>query len=165
SWVVLVRDRSGGRVRAGRDGRPVIDSRPDREAHAHLRQGVAAAARLHLAAGATELLALHSRPHQLRRGAGLSPADIDAFCDRLAASPQDRNRAPIFSAHQLGTCRMGSDRRQAVCDENGEVFGVRGLYIGDGSAFPASSGVNPMITIMALAHHTAQRIKASQSTA
>jgi len=161
SWVVLVRDRSGGRVRAGRDGRPIIEYRPDREAHAHLRQGVAAAARLHLAAGASELLALHSRPHQLRRGGGLSQAAIDAFCDRLAASPQDRNRSPIFSAHQLGTCRMGSDRRQAVCDENGEVFGVRGLYIGDASAFPASSGVNPMVTIMALAHHTAQRIKAS----
>jgi choline dehydrogenase-like flavoprotein len=160
SWVVLVRDRSGGRVRAGRDGRPIVEYRPDREAHAHLRQGVAAAARLHLAAGAVELLALHSRPHQLRRGAGLSPAEIDAFCDRLAASPQDRNRSPLFSAHQLGTCRMGSDRRQAVCDENGEVFGVRGLYIGDASAFPASSGVNPMITIMSLAHHTAQRIEA-----
>ena len=55
---------------------------------------------------------------------------------------------------------MGSDRRQAVCDENGQVFGVRGLYIGDASAFPASSGVNPMITVMALAYHTAQRIKA-----
>jgi choline dehydrogenase-like flavoprotein len=161
AWVVLVRDRHGGRVRVGRDGRPIVEYRPDREAHAHLRQGVAAAARLHWAAGALELLALHSRPHQLRRGAGLSPAAIDAFCDRLAASPQDRNRSPIFSAHQLGTCRMGSDRRHAVCDENGQVFGLRGLYIGDASAFPASSGVNPMITIMALAHHTAQRIKAA----
>jgi len=161
AWVVLVRDRKGGRVRAGRDGRPIVEYRPDREAHAHLRQGAAAAARLHLAAGALELLALHSRPHQLRRGGGLSPAAIDAFCDRLAASPQDGNRSPLFSAHQLGTCRMGGDRRQAVCDENGQVFGVRGLYIGDASAFPASSGVNPMITIMALAHHTAQRIKAS----
>jgi choline dehydrogenase-like flavoprotein len=160
SWVVLVRDRTGGRVRAGRDGQPVVEYRPDREAHTHLRQGMAAAARLHLAAGAQELLALHSRPHQLRRGAGLSPAAIDAFCDRLATSPQDRNRAPIFSAHQLGTCRMGSDRRTAVCDENGQVFGMRGLYIGDASAFPASSGVNPMVTVMALAHHTAQRIKA-----
>ncbi|HEV7506048.1 MAG TPA: GMC family oxidoreductase [Thermoanaerobaculia bacterium] len=160
SWVVLVRDRIGGRVRVGRDGRPIVEYRPDREAHAHLRQGVAAAARLHLAAGARELLALHNRPHQLRRGAGLSPAAIDAFCDRLTTSPQDRNRAPIFSAHQLGSCRMGSDRRTAVCDEDGQVFGVRGLYIGDASAFPASSGVNPMATIMALAHHTAQRIKA-----
>lgn len=161
SWVVLVRDRTGGRVRAGRDGRPIVEYRPDPEAHAHLRQGMAAAARLHWAAGALELLALHSRPHQLKRGAGLSPAAIDAFCDRLATSPQDRNRSPIFSAHQMGTCRMGSDRRTAVCDENGQVFGVCGLFIGDGSAFPASSGVNPMVTIMALAHHTAQRIKAS----
>ncbi|HSS50290.1 MAG TPA: GMC family oxidoreductase [Thermoanaerobaculia bacterium] len=160
SWVILVRDRTGGRVRAGRDGQPVVEYRPDREAHAHLRQGMAAAARLHWAAGALELLALHSRPHQLRRSAGLAPAAIDAFCDRLATSPQDRNRAPIFSAHQLGTCRMGSDRRTAVCDENGQVFGVRGLYVGDASAFPASSGVNPMVTVMALAHHTAQRIKA-----
>jgi choline dehydrogenase-like flavoprotein len=92
-----------------------------------------------------------------------APADPDSgdeavSLDELAAI---RNRSPIFSAHQLGTCRMGSGPRSAVCDENGQVFGVRGLYIGDASAFPASSGVNPMITIMALAHHTAQRIKAS----
>jgi choline dehydrogenase-like flavoprotein len=55
---------------------------------------------------------------------------------------------------------MGRDARSAVCSAEGEVFGVRGLFIADASAFPASSGVNPMITIMALAHHTAQRIKA-----
>jgi choline dehydrogenase-like flavoprotein len=54
---------------------------------------------------------------------------------------------------------MGADRRTAVCDGGGEVFGVRGLFIADASAFPASSGVNPMVTIMALAHHTAQLIK------
>ena len=64
----------------------------------------------------------------------------------------------MFSAHQMGTCRMGQDKRTAVCDASGEVFGVRGLYIGDASAFPLSSGVNPMITIMAMAHHTARRI-------
>jgi choline dehydrogenase-like flavoprotein len=45
-----------------------------------------------------------------------------------------------------------------VCDEDGEVFGISGLFIADASAFPGSSGVNPMITIMALAHHTAGRI-------
>ncbi|HEX4963411.1 MAG TPA: GMC family oxidoreductase N-terminal domain-containing protein [Thermoanaerobaculia bacterium] len=158
TWVILVRDRTGGRVRVGKDGKPIVEYRPDPEAHAHLRQGAATAARLHLAAGAREVLGLNSRPHQLRAGA--SQAAIDAFCDRLAASPLDRNRSPIFSAHQMGTCRMGSDARSAVCDENGQVFGVRGLFIGDASAFPASSGVNPMITIMALAHHTAQRIEA-----
>jgi choline dehydrogenase-like flavoprotein len=54
---------------------------------------------------------------------------------------------------------MGADPRTAVCDAGGEVFGVRGLFIADASAFPASSGVNPMVTIMALAHHTAQQIR------
>jgi choline dehydrogenase-like flavoprotein len=39
----------------------------------------------------------------------------------------------------------------SVCDENGAVYGVKGLYVADASLFPASSGVNPMITVMALA--------------
>ena len=59
----------------------------------------------------------------------------------------------------MGTCRMGSDPRSAVCDERSEVFRVKGLYIADASAFPASSGVNPMITIMALAACVADGIE------
>ncbi len=47
---------------------------------------------------------------------------------------------------------MGRDRRTAVCDADGEVFGVRNLFVADASAFPASSGVNPMITMM-VTHH------------
>jgi choline dehydrogenase-like flavoprotein len=35
------------------------------------------------------------------------------------------------------------------------------VWIGDGSGFPTSSGVNPMVTIMALAHRTAAAIAAS----
>jgi choline dehydrogenase-like flavoprotein len=65
-------------------------------------------------------------------------------------------REELFSAHQMGTCRIGRDERSAVCDERGAVFGVKGLYVADASAFPASSGVNPMITILALATCVAQ---------
>jgi hypothetical protein len=54
----------------------------------------------------------------------------------------------VFSAHQMGTCRMGRDARSAVCDERGEVFGAKGLYVADASLFPMSSGVNPMVTVM-----------------
>jgi choline dehydrogenase-like flavoprotein len=46
---------------------------------------------------------------------------------------------------------MGSDPRTSVCDERGSVRGIAGLYVADASLFPASSGVNPMITIMGLA--------------
>jgi choline dehydrogenase-like flavoprotein len=35
---------------------------------------------------------------------------------------------------------------------------VKGVWIGDGSAFPTASGTNPMVSIMALAHRTAEAI-------
>jgi choline dehydrogenase-like flavoprotein len=159
SFIVLVRDKTGGRVRLGKDGRPVIEYRPGAPEQAFLKRGIAEAVRVHLAAGATDVLTLHTREHTFRRSEELTDAQIDAFCQRLGKAALDRNWSALFSAHQMGTCRMGSDPRTAVCDENGEVFGVQGLFIADGSAFPLSSGVNPMLTIMALAHHTAQRVK------
>jgi choline dehydrogenase-like flavoprotein len=155
--IVLARDALGGRVRLSRSGRPVIDYRIGAQEQTHLRQGIAAAVRVHLAAGAHEVLTLFTREQRHRAA---DSAALDAFCDRLARCAIERNWSTIFSAHQMGTCRMGRDARTAVCDERGAVFGVRGLFMADASAFPASSGVNPMITIMALAHHTAQRIKA-----
>jgi len=156
--IVLVRDRHSGRVRLGRDGSPVVEYRPGRLEHRLLREGIAAASRVHLAAGARQLLALNHRRLGLR-DAG-DRAAVDAYFSDVAASRFGRNWSTLFSAHQMGTCRMGRDPRTAVCDADGQVFGIRGLYVADASAFPASSGVNPMITIMALSHHTAQRIDA-----
>ena len=60
----------------------------------------------------------------------------------------------------MGTCRMGHDPATAVCNEDGRVFDRPGLYVADASLFPASSGVNPMLTVMALAHVIAERVKA-----
>lgn len=155
--IVLVRDRSTGRVRVDRDGAPVVDYRPGRREREQLRLGIAAASRVLLAAGAGQLLALNHRRLGLR--AADDPAARASYFDDVARSRSERNWSTLFSAHQMGTCRMGADPRTAVCDGGGEVFGVRGLFIADASAFPASSGVNPMVTIMALAHHTAQHIK------
>ncbi len=60
--------------------------------------------------------------------------------------------------HQMGAAAIGSDTRNSVVSESGEVHGVRGLYVADGSLFPGSSGVNPMLTIMAIADHVARGI-------
>jgi choline dehydrogenase-like flavoprotein len=151
--IVLARDRATGRVRLGAGGRPVIDYRPGEREQEHLRRGVAAAVRVHMAAGAREVLTAHTRELCLRRG-----GDADAFCARVLREPVADNWCGLYSAHQMGTCRTGRHRRDAVCDGAGRVFGVEGLYVADGSAFPASSGVNPMLTILALAHHTARGI-------
>ena len=157
--IVLARDKLGGRVRLNSRGRPVVDYRPGLAERADLQHGIAQAVRLHLAAGASDVLTLHSRARK-RNLTDRSPATVEALCREVGEAAIDRNWSTLFSAHQMGTCRMGNDPQTAVCDATGEVFGVHGLFIGDSSAFPASSGVNPMVTIMALAHHTAQAIKA-----
>jgi choline dehydrogenase-like flavoprotein len=159
AFIVLVRDRDGGTVRLSRRGQPVIDYLPGRQEIDHLKQGMAAAVRIHLAAGARQVLTLHTRGLYLRLSGRGDVQAGEEFCRRIARHRVDRNWCTLYSAHQMGTCRMGRNARTAVCDADGQVFGMRGLFIADASAFPASSGVNPMITVMALAHHTAQRIK------
>lgn len=124
AMIVLARDRTGGRVRARRDGGVDINYKPGPDERALLERGVAEVERVHRAAGARQVVVT--------------------------------SREELFSAHQMGTCRMGRDERNGVCDERGAVFGVRGLYVADASAFPASSGVNPMITVLALATCVAQ---------
>jgi len=56
---------------------------------------------------------------------------------------------------------MGNDAATSVANPWGELHDTTGVWIGDASAFPTSSGTNPMITIMALAHRTAEAIASS----
>ena len=56
----------------------------------------------------------------------------------------------------MGTCRMGREPGSSAFGPWGESHEIAGLWIADASAFPSASGVNPMITIMALAYRNAQ---------
>jgi len=147
--IALIRDRVGGRVSARRDGSVCIAYHPGRHEQAMLRRSLVEMCRLQLAAGALEVQTVHARERSLRADA---PERVRrAFLEALGRAPVASNRSLLFSAHQMGTARMGRDPRGAVCDARGRVFGVRGLYVADASAFPSSSGVNPMISVMALA--------------
>jgi cholesterol oxidase len=61
------------------------------------------------------------------------------------------------TVHPLGGCPMGSSRESGVVDEYGEVWGVPGLFIADGSVLPGPAGANPSLTIAALADRFADR--------
>jgi choline dehydrogenase-like flavoprotein len=154
--IALTRDATGGRVRSRRDGGVTIDYAVGRREQTLLAHGIESAARVQFAAGAEEVHTLHATGPVLRRSA----PDVEAFARRILSEPIAANRCTVFSAHQMGTCRMGRERRVSVCDENGAVYGVKGLYVADASLFPASSGVNPMITVMALAKCVAERVVA-----
>ena len=149
--IALTRDASGGRVRARRDGGVTIEYTLGRREQSLVSRGIASAARVQIAAGADEVHTLHANGLVFRRSATTRPSEIESFCERVIAEPVTANRCMVFSAHQMGTCRMGRERMNSVCDESGAVYGVKGLYVADASLFPASSGVNPMITVMALA--------------
>ena len=57
---------------------------------------------------------------------------------------------------------MGRAPETSVAGPWGELHDTPGVYIGDGSAFPTASGTNPMVSIMALAHRTAEAIAGSK---
>lgn len=62
------------------------------------------------------------------------------------------------TAHILGGCCMGESREKGVVDFKGEVFGYPNLFVADGSVVPANLGVNPSLTITALAEHIMEQM-------
>ena len=111
---------------------------------------------MHEAAGAQQLLAAASGAPLWRWG-----DDLDAFIARAQRIQLRAGGWTLFSAHQMGTCRMGNDPKTSVATPWGELHDAKGVWIGDGSAFPTASGTNPMITIMALAHRNALAVAAA----
>ncbi|MBF9141822.1 GMC family oxidoreductase N-terminal domain-containing protein [Hymenobacter properus] len=161
SFIVLTRDRDGGRVTIDKNGAPLIDYVLSDFDRANMLEGVRAAAQIHVAAGAENVYLPHGTlpTLQAQDGVLLNPALLDQL-PHLSWKP---NQFGLYSAHQMSTCRMGGDAATHPLRPNGETVEVQGLFVADGSAFPACSGVNPMLTIMALAHFTAQGMKAAET--
>jgi cholesterol oxidase len=64
------------------------------------------------------------------------------------------------TAHVLGGARLGADPQTSVVSPDHEVWGYPGLYVVDGSVIPANVGVNPSLTITALAERAMTRLTA-----
>ena len=77
-----------------------------------------------------------------------------------AAGVTDLFRQSQDANHLGGTARMGADRRTSVVDADCRSWDVPNLFVCDGSVFPTVGGVNPALTIQALAMRTADRIEA-----
>jgi enediyne biosynthesis protein E9 len=63
-----------------------------------------------------------------------------------------------YASHPLGGCRMAESPELGVVDHGGAVFGYEGLYCIDSSIIPTSLGVNPSLTIAAVAERCADRL-------
>jgi choline dehydrogenase-like flavoprotein len=107
--------------------------------------GIVRAAEIHFAAGASEVYPNVAGMPVLRGG------DLAAFESAPIKPPQLR----LEAFHPMGTARIAADPSEGVCNSDGAVNGIDGLYVADASLFPTSVGVNPMMTIIAFAKRVA----------
>ncbi len=148
---VHLSDLSAGRVGLGTEGSLRASYKLTRDDARRLTFGIARAAEIHFAAGATEVY-----PNIARVGV-LRPGDLAQF-EATTFKPAELR---LEAFHPMGTARIAADPREGVCDTSGAVNGSRDLYVADGSLFPTSVGVNPMMTIIAFAKQVSRGIAAA----
>jgi choline dehydrogenase-like flavoprotein len=134
---LMVSDRPRGRI-VSVAGRPVIRYDLDPRDLDRFRTGLVRLRELFEAAGAREVF--------LPVPKGISPEKVPA-----------RN-LKLMAFHPLGTARADARPSHGVVDGNLDVHGVEGLHLADGSVVPSALGVNPQLTIMALATRLASRL-------
>ncbi|MCI0582052.1 MAG: GMC family oxidoreductase N-terminal domain-containing protein [Chloroflexi bacterium] len=163
--VAVTRDGGEGRTTLTRAGRVRIDYRLDASGVATLRHALGSMARIARAAGAVEILAAATPIVRHDTRGSREGERFDAFLGRLASMDFAPNRGSVFSAHQMGTLRMGADAGDHAADPGGRVRGpdgavIAGLYVADTSTFPTGIGVNPMLAVMTMAKRVARTIRA-----
>jgi choline dehydrogenase-like flavoprotein len=154
---VLLRDRQGGRVRIDSEGNPVSSYSLSAFDRAHLKRGFIGAAQILEAAGAKLIYSPHAKfclyePRKL--------GSLESFERDMDRAGWGNGQVSLFSFHVMGTARLGNSAGNSATNPDGETWEVRNLFVMDGSSFPSASGVNPMISIEAVAHRNARALAA-----
>ena len=170
-FIAITRDADWGRVTPLRSGRARIDYALSGSDVAQLREGLVQLARIGEAGGADAIMAPGHAIERWRRQDG--ELAFAAYLERLRGFDFRPHRGAVFSAHQMGTARMGEEPGLHVCDPRGRVRWsvaglssdqtIRGLYVADSSLLPTALGVNPMVTVMLLARRVARTVLAEGS--
>lgn len=145
---VQLADESTGRVGIAGDGSiranyKLTDDDADRVVF-----GIARAAEIHFAAGATEVYPNIGRAPVLR------PGEVAQF-EATRFKPSELR---LEAFHPQGTARIAANPSEGVCAADGSVNGVKDLYVADASLFPTAVEVNPMMTIIAFAKRVAAEV-------
>jgi choline dehydrogenase-like flavoprotein len=153
----LLRDRDAGEVRVGRDGEPVVRYRLSSFDRDNLRTGLDGGAQILEAAGAKRIFSSHSDWVSYDPGVD---GDRNRFMRDADRCGWANGQVSLASFHIMGSARMGGTPSTSACTPGGETWDVRDLVVCDASAFPSASGVNPMVSIEAIAHMNASALAA-----
>jgi choline dehydrogenase-like flavoprotein len=153
--IILLREWGSGEVKVDRHGFPKVSYRLDTRDKLNFVKGIKEAAKILAAAGAIEIVTLHSDYTGVKGNVRITKKDLDSFNETVTTRGIDYNKIMLYSAHLMGTCRISAEESTGAARPSGELYGVENLFIGDASVFPTDLGVNPMVTIMAMAKRTA----------
>ncbi|CAL5188332.1 unnamed protein product [Lathyrus oleraceus] len=123
----------------------------------NLQKGIDKVLRILAAAGAEEIGTHHNKGKTINVKKA-SYHEFEKFVTKESSRPIKDLSTPVCSAHQMGSCRMGSDPTQSAVKQTGETWEMEGLYVADTSVFPTALGVNPMVTVQSIAYCTAQSV-------
>ncbi|KAH8699185.1 putative long chain fatty alcohol oxidase [Talaromyces proteolyticus] len=167
-FITLTKERDPGRVYPDPvDGNPRIDYTISAFDRKHILEGLIACAKIAYVSGAKEFYTSYRDMRPFIRSEKIATGDEEGINDPgLQAwikefrkkSPLNPENGTAASAHQMGTCRMSSSPKKGVVDPDGQVWGTQGLYVADASVFPSASGVNPMVTNMAITDWTSRNL-------
>ncbi len=108
------------------------------------------------------LVAEHDTEHTVPVNTDLGHDVAQRFAREIGGEPVSSILETLFdvpsTAHMLGGCLIGRDDTEGVVDLDFQVFNYPGLYVVDGSIVPANPGINPTLTITALAEYAMDRI-------
>ncbi|MGW0183641.1 GMC family oxidoreductase N-terminal domain-containing protein [Nocardia sp. NPDC003345] len=154
---IITRDRDSGSVVLGKDGEPTVDYRLSDYDAAHLHTGVEGAARILEAAGARRIWSGHQAGVSYEPGVRGSHGEFAAAARAAGYGP---GRCALGALHIMGSARMGGSPELSATNPDGVTWDVPNIVVADASCFPTSSGVNPMVSIEAIAHMNAKRLAA-----
>ncbi|CBJ27378.1 oxidoreductase [Ectocarpus siliculosus] len=84
--------------------------------------------------------------------------DLEGYVEAMESLGTTLNEAGLYSAHQMGSCRLSANPEDGPLRESGESWECDGLFVADASVFPTSLGINPMITVEAVAYMIADQV-------
>lgn len=141
---------AAGRIFLDSEGKPRMDYTIDPYDGLSLTRGTIAAAEIHLVNGARRITTTQVDVPDYCPQPGhtfLADPAWKEWVAKVEKAGTRPNRCAIGSAHQMGSCQMGTKPSTSVVDPRGRVWGTDGLYVADASVFPTASGVNPMVTV------------------
>lgn len=164
--IAIQRDSTEGRVHLAADGfSPKVDYVVNDADKESIKRSVQGLVKILISSGSDFIATGHNDDSGLDLASADGPMpknetkkDVQDYLKKLQKLGLSPHQTQLFTAHQMGSCRMGTSLKTGAIDENGETWECDDMFVMDASTFPTASGANPMLTTLAMSHMLSSRL-------